>query len=74
MLLKVAVEDALEKMQMNVYDPSLKTHKLAGKLAAYLSCSCGYNCRIIFTIEKDPDNPTQELIVLLDIGTHDDLY
>ncbi|MDB4926899.1 MAG: addiction module toxin, RelE/StbE family [Mucilaginibacter sp.] len=51
-------------------DPTLRTHKLSGKLAAYLACSCGYDCRIIFTIEKD----NVENILLLDIGTHDDVY
>jgi mRNA-degrading endonuclease YafQ of YafQ-DinJ toxin-antitoxin module len=31
------------------------------------SCSCGYDCRIVFSVEP-------EQIVLLDIGTHDEVY
>jgi mRNA-degrading endonuclease YafQ of YafQ-DinJ toxin-antitoxin module len=72
--LKVSIGKALAKLQHDAYDPSLKTHKLSGKLAAYLACSCGYDCRIIFTIEKDLSNPNSENIVLLDIGTHNDVY
>ncbi|MDB5003078.1 MAG: plasmid stabilization protein [Mucilaginibacter sp.] len=52
----------------------LRTHKLSGKLAAYLACSCVYDCRIIFIIEKDTSNSGGEVILLLDIGTHNDVY
>ncbi len=73
--LKAAISKALLKMQQDAFDPSLKTHKLSGKLAAYLACSCGYDCRIIFTIAKvDNDDSSIEDILLLDIGTHDDVY
>jgi mRNA interferase YafQ len=51
--LKTSIGKALFKLQHDAYDPALRTHKLSGKLAAYLACSCGYDCRIIFTIEKD---------------------
>jgi mRNA interferase YafQ len=61
-------------LQYDAYDPALRTHKLSGKLAVYLACSCGYDCRIIFTIEKDLLDPATENIILLDIGTHDDVY
>lgn len=71
--LKAAIADALIKLQANAFDPSLKTHKLSGKLATHLACSCGYDCRIVFVIEKSPDN-SEENILLLDIGTHDDVY
>jgi mRNA interferase YafQ len=71
--LKAAIAGTLIKLQANAFDPSLKTHKLSGKLAAYLACSCGYDCRIVFVIEKSPDD-SEENILLLDIGTHDDVY
>ena len=73
-LLKGAIEKALLKLRHNAFDPSLKTHKLSGKLVALLACSCGYDCRIVFIIEKDLSNPDTENILLLDIGTHDDVY
>lgn len=72
--LKQSIAKSLAKLEADASDPSLRTHKLSGKLAAYLACSCGYDCRIIFTIEKDPSNQSLENIVLLDIGTHDDVY
>jgi len=72
--LKTSIGKASLKLQQDAYDPSLRTHKLSGKLAAYLACSCGYDCRIIFTIEKDISDPDIENILLLDIGTHDDVY
>ena len=72
--LKISIAKALHKIQSDAYDPALRTHKLSGKLAACLACSCGYDCRIIFTIEKDLSNAEAEIILLLDIGTHDDVY
>jgi mRNA interferase YafQ len=66
--LKTSINKALLKLQQDVYDPSLRTHKLSGKLAAYLACSCGYDCRIVFIIEKDIADPALENILLLDIG------
>jgi len=72
--LKSAIAKALIRLEKDAYDPALKTHKLSGNLAAYLACSCGYDCRIVFLIEKDNDDPTAEVILLQDIGTHDDVY
>lgn len=71
-LLKSPIAKALTKLQKDIYDPSLRTHKLSGSLAALLACSCGYDCRILFTIEQYEDET--EYILLLDIGTHDDVY
>ncbi|MGF7078740.1 type II toxin-antitoxin system RelE/ParE family toxin [Mucilaginibacter sp. UYCu711] len=72
--LKQSISKTLIKLQHDAYDPSLRTHKLSGKLVAYLACSCGYDCRIIFTIEKDIVDTQLENVVLLDIGTHNDVY
>jgi mRNA interferase YafQ len=72
-LLKNAIAKALTKLQKDAFDPALRTHKLSGKLSAYLACSGGYDCRILFAIEQ-VSNSDIENIVLLDIGTHDDVY
>ncbi|MEO6633711.1 MAG: type II toxin-antitoxin system YafQ family toxin [Mucilaginibacter sp.] len=72
--LKASISSALKKLEGDIFDPALKTHKLGGKLAVYLSCSCGYDCRIIFKIEEDLLNPGAVEIVLFNIGTHDDVY
>jgi mRNA-degrading endonuclease YafQ of YafQ-DinJ toxin-antitoxin module len=53
----------------------LTTHKLGGKLTDSRACSCGYDCRIVFSIEKVENVDTDlEVLVLLDIGTHDRVY
>jgi len=73
-VLKISISKALLRLQFDAYDPALRTHKLSGKLTAHLACSCGYDCRIVFTIEKDLSAPNMENIILLDIGTHDNVY
>ena len=70
--LQSSIDKTLYKLQEDVYNPSLRTHKLGGKLAAYMACSCGYDCRIVFSIEKYQDQT--EYILLIDIGTHDNVY
>ena len=44
-----------------------------GELLGLRACSCGYDCRIIFAIETDEDSK-EKVILLLDIGTHDEVY
>lgn len=72
--LKLAIKKTLVKLLDNPYDPSIRTHKLSGKLVTFLACSFGYDCRIIFSIEKDKVDPDLENIVLFNIGTHNDVY
>lgn len=67
------IEAILLKMSEDVYTNSLATHKLSGELMGLWACSCGYDCRIVFSIEIDVHNG-QEVILLLDIGTHDEVY
>jgi len=72
--LKDSIFKALQKLADDPYDSSLRTHKLSGKLAAYLACYCGYDCRIIFVLEQSKTKSDSQNILLLDIGTHDDVY
>jgi mRNA interferase YafQ len=67
------VESTLIQMEQDVFAPQLDTHKLSGKLDGLKACSCGYDCRILFTLALDPLTD-QEVIVLLDIGSHDEVY
>jgi len=56
---------------MHLQDP--ETHKLKGKLSGSWACSAGYDLRIVFDFvkaEKDKDDD----ILLLAIGTHDEVY
>jgi len=61
------------QMEKDVFVVSLGTHKLSGTLESLRACSCGYDCRIVFSIEPNPAG-SGEVIVLLDIGTHDEVY
>lgn len=65
--LKSAIAETLSNLQEDSFSSKLKTHKLSGNLMGVYACSCGYDCRIIFSIETD-------VILLIDIGTHDDVY
>lgn len=71
--LQQRIEEILEQMETDVFAANLGTHKLSGKLDGLQSCSCGYDCRIVFSIEQDVETES-EVIVLLDIGTHDQVY
>ncbi len=71
--LQFRIEETLAQMQADVFAPALGSHKLSGELYGLWACTCGYDCRIIFAIEKDKETD-QELILLLDIGTHDQVY
>jgi mRNA interferase YafQ len=55
------------------FTPSLKSHKLTGQLNGLWSCTVNYNCRIIFAFRKDEETD-DDLLVLIDIGSHDEVY
>lgn len=62
-------KNVLEKLKANPFDPSLKTHKLKGDLGEFYACRLTYEYRLVcsFIIQN-------EIIVLVDIGSHDDVY
>jgi mRNA interferase YafQ len=67
------IEAILDEIQSDVFAPSLGTHKLGGNLKGLRACSCGYDCRIVFAIEKERTT-NEDSIILLDIGTHAEVY
>lgn len=71
--LQKRIEKTLTIMQDDVFAIALGTHKLSGSLLGLRACSCGYDCRIVFSIEPNPTGDG-EVIVLFDIGTHDEVY
>jgi len=71
--LQEKIFSVLEKLSIEPFDPALKTHKLHGKLSGLWACQVEYDCRIVFAFEKEPDNE-KDLIVLVDIGKHDEVY
>jgi mRNA-degrading endonuclease YafQ of YafQ-DinJ toxin-antitoxin module len=58
----------LEQFTREPFDPSLKTHKLSGKLKDLWSFSIDYDERVLFYFTED------EKAVFVDIGSHDEVY
>lgn len=61
----------LEQLETDLFHPQLKTHKLKGSLIGSRACSVAYDLRIVFDIERLEN---EEVILLIDIGTHDEVY
>ncbi len=69
------IEATLELMKQDIFTAQLGTHKLSGELSGLYASICGYDCRIVFSIEQNSEIETdKEFILLLDIGTHDEVY
>ena len=58
----------LEQFTVDPFAPSLKTHKLSGKLKEFWSFSIDYDERVLFYFTQD------EKAVFVDIGSHDEVY
>jgi addiction module RelE/StbE family toxin len=65
--ISVEMKRKLELFKLNPDHPSLRLHKLKGSMRHYWSISIKGNLRIIFEYIENG-------IILLDIGTHDDVY
>jgi mRNA-degrading endonuclease YafQ of YafQ-DinJ toxin-antitoxin module len=58
----------VEQFQQDPFQPSLRTHKLSGKMKDMWSFSVEYDERVIFYFTDDGK------AVFVDIGTHDEVY
>ncbi|EGV16351.1 type II toxin-antitoxin system RelE/ParE family toxin [Thiocapsa marina] len=67
------IDGVLRNLQADVFSAALGTHKLSGSLLGLWACSCGYDCRVVFALQADAESG-EEVILLLDIGTHDEVY
>ena len=65
--------EVLNILAEDPFTPSLKSHKLTGNLTNLWSCSVNYDCRIIFRFSQN-ENSDNLLIILVDIGSHDEVY
>lgn len=63
----------LDLLSKDCSHPALRTHKLKGKLAGSWACSVDYDTRIVFDFTKNP-NSQEEEILLLTVGSHDEVY
>jgi mRNA interferase YafQ len=66
-----AIRSTLTILQEDAFDPRLGSHKLKGDLAGLWACSAGYDLRIVFEIVRQNDI---ESILLVSVGTHDEVY
>lgn len=64
---------ALNGLSENPFASRLRSHKLKGELKNCWACYVKYDIRIVFAIVKNEANNEQE-ILLLNIGSHDEVY
>jgi addiction module RelE/StbE family toxin len=71
--LQAKVLTILSLLEIDPFSPSLKTHKLQGELKDLWACSVEYDFRIVFYFQPLEDE-VEDAVVLVDIGTHDEVY
>ena len=71
--LKEKIRSTLTRLTADPFDPSLRTHKLHGELSGAWACSVEYDIRIVFDFVSQPES-SEPAILLVDIGTHEDVY
>ena len=67
--LKKPLAKVLKNLESNPFQPSLRLHPLSGELEGLHAVSVTYAYRITLTLRV-----TKNEIVLLDIGSHDEVY
>ena len=67
--LRPIMSDTLERLSEDPFEPSLRLHTLAGNLSGLQAVSLTHNYRLTLTVQI-----TEQEIVLLDIGSHDEVY
>jgi mRNA interferase YafQ len=60
-------------MSEDLDHPRLKTHHLSGQLAGLHACSVAYDCRIVFSKQKQSKTGI-EVLLLINIGSHQEVY
>ena len=63
------VESALKQFMDQPFHPALDNHALKGKLRGLRAISAGYDLRIVYKEENG-----HVIVMLLNVGTHDDVY
>lgn len=67
--LRPLLRGTLNELSRDPFNPRLKLHALSGKLAGIQAVSLTHGHRLTLTLKV-----TEREIVLLDIGTHDEVY
>ena len=63
------VDETLEQLQINPFEPSLRLHNLSGSLQGMQAVSITYAYRIVLCVEI-----TDSEVILHNIGSHDEVY
>ncbi len=71
--LKTRVERTLGQLADDPFDPRLHSHKLKGQLLGVWACTVDYHNRILFEFVQNRDSAEEE-ILLLTMGTHEEVY
>ena len=61
--------EVADELIKDPFNPGLKLHQLKGKLSGLSAVSLTYSYRIVLTIKI-----TKKEIILIDIGSHDEVY
>jgi mRNA-degrading endonuclease YafQ of YafQ-DinJ toxin-antitoxin module len=67
--LRPALRDTLDDLSRDPFQAKLKLHPLSGDLAGVQAVSVAYAYRLTLLLRV-----TEQEVVLLDIGTHDEVY
>ncbi|MFW9262143.1 type II toxin-antitoxin system YafQ family toxin [Nostoc sp. CALU 546] len=71
--LRSQIEQVLQQIAEDPFQLSLRSHKLKGDSSGRYSCSIDYRNRILFKFVTNPESGEEE-ILLLTLGSHDDVY
>jgi mRNA-degrading endonuclease YafQ of YafQ-DinJ toxin-antitoxin module len=67
------IERTLKQLAEDPFHPTLHSHKLKGELAGAWACTVDYDNRVLFEFVRNPESGEEE-ILLLTMGTHDEVY
>ena len=65
------IRATLRLLEIDLFHPQLKTHKLKASLVGSMACSVAHDLRIIFVVI---DHDGEQKILLQTIGTHEEVY
>lgn len=71
--LEARIEHTLKQLVEDPFHPTLHIHKLKGELTGAWACTVDYDNRILLEFVKNSESGEEE-ILLLTMGTHDEVY
>jgi addiction module RelE/StbE family toxin len=66
-----SIQEKLDQLAADAAQPSLRSHKLRGPLAGCWACTVTYDLRVVYQFVQAEGS---EAILLLALGTHDQVY